>query len=559
MSFIDTIVDRIKNPRLDAGEPPVAPGAIDTVKVVSLRERTWRSKFSVQPIIYNAQDGRPRDVRTFLFDRSCILEQCVIDYKLKGVDDTETMYRILMWVIDHVKYTGDDVTHKQVEFWQDPEETVHTLKGDCVAEYEEIFVRAGIKSVGNLKVGDEVLSYDFDKKEFVYKPIVKIWDKGVLPIKRVHLRNGQHIDVTDNHHMAVRDNQKYSNYIKQDLKDVDLTRWWKRKIPIAVKIPYEIKDIEWLSEDLCIVVGHFLAEGWYSGSHIGSSGYDLIEHIIPLLEKNDIPFSEYKNGCGVPCINFLASDFKEYLKRFKNNSFDIHLPEEIFHLPENKLEKLLYGAWLGDGTTNLGVNQGNKEWVYSTSSEQFAGDIQRIGLILGRTFHIWKQEHHGGAGKHPIYRITYNPQSHFLKDHGYKDISEVSISYVEDFGEYQTYDFEVEDTHTFVFKNGIVSFQCEDMGILIKSLSLVAGVPDWRVKILAGNVVGGGHAYCTFIRDDDSQCILDGCYWPNRLPINSRPARETEKNYLEVWFSFDRMHGYAPKPIQYGAGQVSKN
>ena len=227
MSFIDTLVDRIKNPSLGIGEATVS-GAIDTIKVVSLRERTWRSKFQVQPIIYNAQNNLPRDVRTFLFDKSCILEQCIIDYKLKGSTDSDTAYNCLMWVIDHVKYVGDETTHKQIEFWQDPEETIATLQGDC-----------------------------------------------------------------------------------------------------------------------------------------------------------------------------------------------------------------------------------------------------------------------------------------------------------------------------------------EDMSILLKSLCLIAGIPDWKIKIMCGNVTGGGHAYCVYIRDDDSQCILDGCYWPNRLPINSRPARETEKNYLEVWFSFDRMHGYAPKPIVYSLGKIN--
>ena len=99
---------------------------------------------------------------------------------------------------------------------------------------------------------------------------------------------------------------------------------------------------------------------------------------------------------------------------------------------------------------------------------------------------------------------------------------------------------------------------CEDGAILIKSLSLVAEVPDWKVKIMCGDVVGGGHAYCTYIRDDDSQCLLDWCYWPNRLPIASRPTRENEPNYKAIWFSFDKMHGYAPKAITYTAGEISK-
>ena len=98
---------------------------------------------------------------------------------------------------------------------------------------------------------------------------------------------------------------------------------------------------------------------------------------------------------------------------------------------------------------------------------------------------------------------------------------------------------------------------CEDGAILIKSLSLVAGVPDWKVKILAGEVVGGGHAYCTFIRYDESQVILDWCYWPNRLVISKRPHREDEKNYKDVWFSFDKKYSYAPRPIEYSSSDIS--
>ena len=98
---------------------------------------------------------------------------------------------------------------------------------------------------------------------------------------------------------------------------------------------------------------------------------------------------------------------------------------------------------------------------------------------------------------------------------------------------------------------------CEDGAILIKSLSLVAGVPDWKVKILAGNVVGGGHAYCTFIRHDETQVILDWCYWPNRKPLHARPDRRREPNYKEVWFSWDKKYSYVSRPTQYSNGKVS--
>lgn len=198
-------------------------------RVEKKRERVWRSKFNIEPVIYRAQNSNPRDVRTFLFDNSYILEKYIEYYNLKGADDEETMYKILMWVIDHLQYVGDQVNKGQVEFWQNPEDTVITLRGDC-----------------------------------------------------------------------------------------------------------------------------------------------------------------------------------------------------------------------------------------------------------------------------------------------------------------------------------------EDGAILIKSLALVAGIPDWKVKILAGMVVGGGHAYCTYIRHDETQVILDWCYWPNRKQLHERPDRSRETNYKEVWFSWDKKYSYTPKPIEYTNGQISE-
>jgi predicted transglutaminase-like cysteine proteinase len=100
---------------------------------------------------------------------------------------------------------------------------------------------------------------------------------------------------------------------------------------------------------------------------------------------------------------------------------------------------------------------------------------------------------------------------------------------------------------------------CEDGAILMKSLTQCAGVPDWKVKIVAGDVKGGGHAYCTYIRDDDTQCILDWCYWPNRLPVNQRKAFYEEENYYDIWFSFNNANSFAETRITYGKGEVEKH
>ena len=95
------------------------------------RELLWRSKFTVQPIIYKAQDNCRRDVRTFIFDKSHVLERYVEHFQLRAYTDTDIMYKILMWVIDNLRYTSDEITRKQVEYWQNPEETLCTLTADC--------------------------------------------------------------------------------------------------------------------------------------------------------------------------------------------------------------------------------------------------------------------------------------------------------------------------------------------------------------------------------------------------------------------------------------------
>ena len=469
--------------------------------------------------------------------------------------------KCLKYVVRNIAYKSDQVTQGVNEFWQLACETHNNRTGDCVSVEEEIYIEGNtLKKVGGLVVGDRVLSYDFGiGGGYCYKPITKIWEKGKLSLKRIHLRNGQHIDITADHPLWVRNNQKgKSEYEKKQLSEIDLTRWWKRKLPIAKHIPRElIKDDPFLDKDFCFILGHFVAEGYTDKCKVGTCGYDVIEHIIPLLEKKGIPFSEGKNGNGVPTINFLKSKYKEYLKPIVKNSFEIKLPETLFNLPKTHLESFLDGYYLGDGHDGHCVYKSgctsNKHDCYSTSCEQLATDIQRIGLILGESFHIWKQEKHGGVGTKPIYRITQNTNSYFLRDYGYEGISEVSISFIEDLPAVEMRDFEVADTHTFIFKNGLISHQCEDGAIYLGNLLLKAGIPWWRVRPALGDVkdpnTGGsiGHAYVTYCRETDDKFVtLDTSYYTDtKTKIADRILHNQQEDYYSTFASFDLKNVYA--------------
>lgn len=454
-----------------------------------------RNKMTAQQFIKSVHTQLKDDTSHFIsedfFNCICIvLDMCCIvsvslpyigDYaylsKRGGEDENKKKRgtsRILEEDINTMK--GVFKPHKSVrQSIESFHDALRLLAGDCVAEYEEIYVKGGRKRIKDIEVGDEVLSYDFNDQKYKYKKVLNKWDKGELPLYQVKFNNGASIDVTEKHPIWARTNPltaKQARYEKIPLNEIDMNRDYTRKTPVAISIPYEIKDIEWLTEDHCFLVGHFLAEGFNDGHHVRTSGHEIPEEVIPRLEIYNIPYSKYKNNSGVPIVSYLASPFKEYLRKMLRNSFDFELPEEMLHLPQNKLEAILDGYFCGDGHYHKrGKNENNIEKIYSTSCHKFAIQLHEISLKLGRYVYIYKQEKHGGVGKKPIYRIHDYKNTECRRPQGYEGLGEARINSFEENGTAHMYDIEVEDTHTFVFRNGILGHNCEDLAKLIHRIA----------------------------------------------------------------------------------------
>lgn len=106
---------------------------------------------------------------------------------------------------------------------------------------------------------------------------------------------------------------------------------------------------------------------------------------------------------------------------------------------------------------------------------------------------------------------------------------------------------------------------CEDGAILIANIMVKSGIPWYRVRVCAGSVNGGGHAYCVYCRETDNEwVVLDWCYWPNDLPIKDRPTHKQERNYMDssknyyVWFSWDLKNIYAKETLSTEAAKIFK-
>lgn len=98
---------------------------------------------------------------------------------------------------------------------------------------------------------------------------------------------------------------------------------------------------------------------------------------------------------------------------------------------------------------------------------------------------------------------------------------------------------------------------CEDGAILMANIMIKSGIPPFRVRLNAGDVKGGGHAYVTYLREkDDKWYLLDWSYWYNES-VNFKKKWVDAKKYFGIWWSWTNYAVYKKakldrKPIKNG-------
>lgn len=99
---------------------------------------------------------------------------------------------------------------------------------------------------------------------------------------------------------------------------------------------------------------------------------------------------------------------------------------------------------------------------------------------------------------------------------------------------------------------------CEDMSILLTSLMINCGIPNYRVKSAAGYVQQSptaptcGHCYTIYLadREEDNQewVILDTCYYEDtELKCEEKPLLKDggyNKCYGQIWFTFNNEYSW---------------
>jgi hypothetical protein len=397
--------------------------------------------------------------------------------------------------VNNLKY----IPEVNTEEWLDVPNTIREGGGDCFPMSQRIIVRSKstnryeIIALGELRFvyGDyEALSYSFQRLRFEFKPITDFIDKGVKPIFKMHLSNGTDVSATEDHKFWALDRKtsrgsydlverclgEYAEAMK--LKKGPRTQ--RVRILQAARIP--VLNAVTSSPAEVYLHGIYAAEGYFDGKHTCISQYKpavraKIEEALaevgtsyryqPPRGKTEGSGAYYSLHGGVdnPIVAALRAQ--------GHNSFDMQFPTELLSGSEDLIEQLVTAHGDGDAyrpkeTSPLAVR---RRHVYGTSSETLAEQLRLGMLLLGRPFHLARQDHHGGAGDSPIYRLYEYQDTAPKMQQREERLQDIlpgmrygCVRSVTPAGHDRVGCITVDDNHNFVLADGTLAKNCEDWG-----------------------------------------------------------------------------------------------
>jgi len=103
----------------------------------------WDNKYPKNPVIYRGRSIPQKvngqiiltnleiDVTTMLSSKDSIIKKLIRTNNITGSNNDEKMLNIQKWVVNNIKYIGDNLSAGVVEYWQFPFETLRLRTGDC--------------------------------------------------------------------------------------------------------------------------------------------------------------------------------------------------------------------------------------------------------------------------------------------------------------------------------------------------------------------------------------------------------------------------------------------
>lgn len=374
-------------------------------------------------------------------------------------DDMCELRAIFDFITKNVRYTGD-ITGKDT--FQTAFRTLQFGGGDCFPEGTLVVTRDGFEQIERLEVGDEI----HDGQTWV--PVMKTWNRGTKIIQRATLDNGNTLRLTRSHTvLRVPTGGTQIDAEEVHFSDVrvgdDLLQ--PRQFDGAASTE--------IDADSAFLIGAYLAEGCRTNKKVGRphnyvslagvpGGKGIRERAIRILRERGIHFNERPRD-----LCFRADQFEE---SFDLGRTAIDKSLFTFRYGPKSIAEIVNALNADSGMSTTGYNR-----VYSTISFTLALQYRVLQRMLGQSVGWTKLDDHGGAGSHPIYRLTVRAEA------TRRPWARIKTLELED-AEVPSFDIMTSSGRVYLPECDVITRQCDDHSVLASTLAIENGfTPKFRI------------------------------------------------------------------------------
>jgi len=271
----------------------------------------------------------------------------------------------------------------------------YQLPGGPLSRDTEILTDKGWKRIDAVEVGDVVMTRKDEAGILEWQPVQAI--PKVYAEELYHFFSQSiNMRVTENHQMIAKKRRR-NNEGLQRLTAKEL--WNKSEMLVPLTGVWEGGETENIfgfdPHDLAELFGWYLAEGSYKHKNGNKHTIQIAQckeynpekcaRLEALLDRMGLPWRYYGQAYGIG-IKTINKDLVELFHEQPTSEFKF-VPYFFFNQSKSIIQSLLDGLILGDGCIH--INEGRLDrTVFYTKSEQLAGDVQILILLIGKNANV---------------------------------------------------------------------------------------------------------------------------------------------------------------------------
>ena len=372
-----------------------------------------------------------------------------------------------------------------------PNHDLFTYSFPCFTKDNLVLTEEGYKPINEVSVGDKVLTHNN-----TYEKVVKTFDNGMQPTVKVKAMGIDEIVTTPNHKFYVREKyrewnngrrsyeRKFKSPEWKEIKDITKDYYLGMAINQESEIPkWEGITFKWNdgrkprhknelqelmdNQDFWWIVGRYLADGWTrtQGGIVFGIGKDKTGEFEGRLGK----VFNYSTAEEESVVKYHVplKELSKFVEQFGKGAANKRLSKTVLNLPVDLLESFLEGYFSGDGSFVKGY------WkATSVSRELLLGIGQVVMKVYKRPYSLYKDIRPKTAviegrtvNQKDSYSLSFKKETK-KQDNAFYENGHVWIPFntIEDTGNENVYDIEVNNAHSFTVQNVIVH-NCQDISV----------------------------------------------------------------------------------------------